>query len=240
MYAHVASLGLANGSEWAGDAPFYHIVYFFWYPWNGCSNQKVVAQNKLGQEQLLEFYACGLGSHEGDWEVVKVSVCADGETVLRVQYSAHCEYCYSYVRDPRHTDTVLTSTDRRAWYVWCAAWDWETDCFANGGNGTWLNPGECQFYPATLHPVAFSSLNSHAAYPFTSRDVPYVQMRSPQFARCRSLGNSLLICVCVCVCVCVCACVCACRVLIASSLSLSPSSLSLARACVQSQGDATG
>ncbi len=47
-------------------------VYSFWffYAWNGCSNQAVLYEY-IKTERYLEYYACNMGVHEGDWEAVR-------------------------------------------------------------------------------------------------------------------------------------------------------------------------
>ncbi|EFJ42177.1 hypothetical protein VOLCADRAFT_97750 [Volvox carteri f. nagariensis] len=55
------------GWEAASEEPTYAYVYTFWffYPFNGCSNQ-LMATRFAGRHQAAEYFLCPLGVHEGD------------------------------------------------------------------------------------------------------------------------------------------------------------------------------
>eukprot|EP00211_Chloroparvula_japonica_P003701 CAMPEP_0119128050 /NCGR_PEP_ID=MMETSP1310-20130426/6360_1 /TAXON_ID=464262 /ORGANISM="Genus nov. species nov., Strain RCC2339" /LENGTH=698 /DNA_ID=CAMNT_0007118355 /DNA_START=1 /DNA_END=2097 /DNA_ORIENTATION=- len=120
----------------------YVFNYWMWYSYNGCSNQQVhyewdnpgATLDKDIVEMTMDYYACDVGVHEGDWELIAVEVCADLGSVIQIQYDYH-----SYSQ-------VLNCTD-----------------------------GECYFYNGTTHPLVFSSLGSHASYPYQANNI-YVQV----------------------------------------------------------------
>ena len=48
--------------------------YSFFYPFNGCSNQ-ALSLNLNRKYQAIEYYMCGPGIYEGDWERVSMYTC---------------------------------------------------------------------------------------------------------------------------------------------------------------------
>lgn len=62
--------------------------YNLYYSWNGCSNQ-AMAISINGSHDVLDYVACPLGVHEGDWERVSLLVCAETGEMEQVSYSQH-------------------------------------------------------------------------------------------------------------------------------------------------------
>ena len=81
-------------------------VFYVWYNYNGCSDLDVIIDEAGNVQKSLDFTSCSIGSHEGDWESIRVEVCGDLSKVVSVVYGAHkwdigrvcCEllqFCYS-------------------------------------------------------------------------------------------------------------------------------------------------
>eukprot|EP00736_Rhodelphis_marinus_P010041 Rmarinus@m.10607 len=65
-------------------------TYYVFYSFNGCSNQQLLLTDDVdGKQRTLDYIACDLGVHEGDWEHITVEVCHDLSSVVRLSYGAH-------------------------------------------------------------------------------------------------------------------------------------------------------
>ena len=78
--------------------------YSFFFPFNGCSNQ-VLSLNLDKKYQALDYFMCGIGLHEGDWERVSMYTCVSdlvrlldsgtkvqqnaSQVIRRMQYAQH-------------------------------------------------------------------------------------------------------------------------------------------------------
>ncbi|GIL68644.1 hypothetical protein Vafri_21891 [Volvox africanus] len=146
------------------DEPTYAYVYTFWffYPFNGCSNQ-LMATRFAGRHQAAEYFLCPLGVHEGDWEHLKVYVCQEG--MLDEQEPAHAIAALQY---SQHT--------------WLPSYDCTTNGTWTGAMGSW--PGNCSFEKdpdnGQMRPRVYSGLHSHANSPHTSNLNVYAKVNFKQ------------------------------------------------------------
>ncbi|GLI63657.1 hypothetical protein VaNZ11_006694 [Volvox africanus] len=144
--------------------PTYAYVYTFWffYPFNGCSNQ-LMATRFAGRHQAAEYFLCPLGVHEGDWEHLKVYVCQDG--MLDEQEPARAIAALQY---SQHT--------------WLPSYDCTTNGTWTGAKGNW--PGNCSFEKdpdnGQMRPRVYSGLHSHANSPHTSNLNVYAKVNFKQ------------------------------------------------------------
>ncbi|GIM09245.1 hypothetical protein Vretimale_13117, partial [Volvox reticuliferus] len=172
-HLHWTRSGRSTGSGPASDTgppvgnngePTYAYVYTFWffYPFNGCSNQ-LMATRFAGRHQAAEYFLCPLGVHEGDWEHLKVYVCQEG--MLDEQEPARAIAALQY---SQHT--------------WLPSYDCTTNGTWTDATGSW--PGSCSFEKdpdnGQMRPRVYSGLHSHANSPHTSNLNVYAKVNFKQ------------------------------------------------------------
>jgi len=119
-----------------------NVLFHYFYPFNGCSNQEF-AMSVDGRFQGIEYYMCGPGLHEGDWEHVSMYLCVGDILAMSNQ-----ELSYREV----HTHKII-----RQLQVGAHSWHPEYNC----------TKGECPFAKDEFNVTRlslFSGLFSHAMY----------------------------------------------------------------------------
>lgn len=146
----------------------------FYYLWNGCSNQDILYEKGVGPlapQRQLQFTACDLGVHEGDWEHSSIEICAGNfSKILRSKFDQHgWDESFNCIESNDNDGSYYGPTEQEAYNLQY-----------NTKNDSTFIPiqrrGDCQFIANTTHPIGHVALNSHATYPYAAHSNVYLQI----------------------------------------------------------------